>query len=597
MSDATRDPRAWVGRLVFDHHRSWALALAAVAVLVFLPYFGLAGYLPSEVALVLIYAMVISGLNVAFGYAGELALGQVFLFALGAYVAGALNVHGTTNALIGIAAAGLAAGLAGVVVGLPGLYLGKYTFAMISFFLVTLIPALTDIFQTYTGGAVGLIGVLPPTLFGSSLDGNSLYIFIVLVVAAWFVLCRGFLLSPYGRALRVVKESGVLAQSAGMSVYRMRVMAYVIAAVPAGIAGAMFAYLYNVVAPSSFALYGAIGVFAGSLLGGAVSLYGAVIGAAIVEGGPIISTAFSQYAAVAYGLMLVIGGVLLRGGLTGLLQSIGFIHRNLARYGPAARLARVQPTPLEEFLPKGEQCVVTDARKSFGGAVALDGVSVVAEAGKITALVGANGSGKTTLLNIISGFYSPDAGEVRLGADRLTSRRSWWIARSGVARTFQTPSIPKGLTVTDVVGAAQFSRHEVGLVSTVARTRKYRRVSAEQLGEVLGALSALGLAGIAGREASSLSLGTRRLVEVARALVGRPRLILLDEPASCLDEAEIDTLREVLMLLRSWGTSVLLVEHNAAFVAGVADRTYVFSEGRVVSERGGAAVAEPAEGT
>jgi branched-chain amino acid transport system permease protein len=483
------------------------------------------------------------------------------------------------------------------VVGLPGLYLGKYTFAMISFFLVTLIPALTDIFQTYTGGAVGLIGVLPPTLFGISLVGNSLYIFIVLIVAAWFVLCRGFLLSPYGRALRVVKESSVLAQSAGMSVYRMRVMAYVIAAVPAGIAGAMFAYLYNVVAPSSFALYGAIGVFAGSLLGGAVSLYGAVIGAAIVEGGPIISTAFSRYAAVVYGVMLVVGGVLLRGGLTGLLQSIGFVHRNLARYGPAARLAHVQPTPLGEFLPNGEQCVVTDVRKSFGGAVALDGVSSVAEAGKITALVGANGSGKTTLLNIISGFYSPDAGEVRLGSDRLTSRRSWWIARSGVARTFQTPSIPEGLTVADVVGTAQFSRHEAGLVSTVARTRKYRRVSAEQLSEVIGALSALGLAEIAGREASSLSLGTRRLVEVARALVGRPRLILLDEPASCLDEAEIDTLREVLTLLRSWGTSVMLVEHNAAFVAGVADRTYVFSEGRVVSERGGAAIAEPAEGT
>jgi branched-chain amino acid transport system permease protein len=597
MSDGIRDSRALIGRLVFDHQRSWVLALAGLVAVVFLPYYGLAGYLPAEVALVLIYAMVISGLNVAFGYAGELALGQVFLFAVGAYVAGALNVHGTTNALAGIAAAGLAAGLVGVLVGLPGLYLGKYTFAMISFFLVTLIPALTDIFQTYTGGAVGLVGVLPPTLFGATLDGNSLYIFIVLVVGVWFLLCRSFLISPYGRALRVVKKSGVLAQSCGMSVYRMRVLAYVIAAVPAGIAGAMFAYLYNVVSPSSFALYGAIGVFAGSLLGGAVSLYGAVIGAAIVEGGPIVSTAFSQYAAIAYGLMLVIGGVLLRGGLTGLIQSFGFIRRNLARYGPASRLAGVQPTPLASFLPAGEQCVITDARKSFGGAVALDGVSVVAEGGKITALVGANGSGKTTLLNVISGFYPPDAGEVRLGARELTSLRSWQIARAGVARTFQTPSIPEGLTVAEVVGSAQFSRREVGLVRTVARTRKYRRASAEQLGEVLGALSALGLAELAGREAGSLSLGTRRLVEVARALVARPRLILLDEPASGLDEGEIDTLKNVLLRLRGWGTSVLLVEHNAAFVADIADRTYVFREGRVVAERGGASVAEPAEGT
>jgi len=596
MSDGGADLRTWAGRLVFDYQRSWLLALAGLLVVLFLPYFGLAGYLPSEVALVLIYAMVISGLNVAFGYAGELALGQVFLFAVGAYVAGALNVHGTTNALAGIAAAGLAAALVGVVVGLPGLYLGKYTFAMISFFLVTLIPALTDMFQTYTGGAVGLIGVLPPTLFGISLDGNGLYIFIVLVVAVWFVLCRSFLLSPYGRALRVVKKGGVLAQSTGMSVYRMRVLAYVIAAVPAGIAGAMFAYLYNVVTPSSFALYGAIGVFAGSLLGGAVSLYGAVIGAAIVEGGPIISTAFSQYAAIAYGLMLVIGGVLLRGGLTGLLQSIGVIRRNLARYGPPGRLAFVTPAPLDQFLPKGEQCVVTDARKSFGGAVALDGVSIIAQAGQITALVGANGSGKTTLLNIISGFYSPDAGQVVLGTDQLTSLRSWQIARAGVARTFQTPSIPDGLTVADVVGAAQFARREAGLVRTVARTPGYRRAAATQLSEVLGALSALGLAELAGREASSLSLGTRRLVEVARALVARPRLILLDEPASGLDEAEIDALKEVLLMLRGWGTSVLLVEHNSAFVADIADRTYVFSEGHVVAERGRTPVTEPTEG-
>jgi branched-chain amino acid transport system permease protein len=222
-------------------------------------------------------------------------------------------------------------------------------------------------------------------------------------------------------------------------------------------------------------------------------------------------------------------------------------------------------------------------RKTFGGVVAVDDVSFVAEPGQVTALIGPNGSGKTTLLNMISGFYRPDRGEIRLGADLTSGRPPHEVGRLGVGRTFQTPAIPTDLTVRDVVVGAQIARHRLSFVETALRVGRYRTVQREDERVAMGVLGALALADRADDVASSLALGTRRMLELARAIACGQSLILLDEVASGLDLDEIVELDAVIRLMRDLGATVVLVEHNFTLVRALADKVVVLADGAPIA--------------
>lgn len=555
-------------------------ALAAALLMLGLPWLGADANLQRQAILIAIFAIMVVGLNLSYGYAGELSLGQAAVFAAGAYTCGILAVNHHNDLLITMPAAVAIAAAVGLISGIPGLRLGGWSLAMVSFFLILLVPDVVNILQRWTGGFAGLSPIPIPRFLGRELDTTGYYTAVMLTAIAVVGFMRNLVTSRHGAALRVLKQSPILASSLGIGVYRTKLLAYVLGALPAGAAGCLFAYLDGFIAPDSFSFSVTTGLLAASILGGSESVYGAIVGAALLQLGPLRSSAFHQYALIVYGAFLVIGGIFLSGGLTGI--ALRFLPR--LRVLVAVRPAEVGNALRRPLEVRGETLVVSDVRKSFGGLLAVDRISMRAEPGRVTAVIGANGSGKTTLLNLISGFYRPDAGEVTLSGERLTGLPPHRIASLGVGRTFQTPAIPAGLTALEVVACARYAKDYVGVVPAVLRLPKYRQTRRHDITQAAQLLGLLGLSKLTSAPASSLPLGTRRLLEVARALAGEPGLLLLDEPASGLDHNEVREFSEAVRQVRNAGGTVVLVEHNFPLVLELADWIYVLRRGQLIAE-------------
>ena len=222
--------------------------------------------------------------------------------------------------------------------------------------------------------------------------------------------------------------------------------------------------------------------------------------------------------------------------------------------------------------------------KHFGGVCALDAVSLTLAAGEVHGLIGPNGSGKTTLLNMLSGYYTPDAGSVRLDGAVVTGTPVRQRARLGIARTFQKPRLLNSLSVLDNALAGAWRDSRSGFLATafalpsVARGEAALRARARDL--VLG----VGLGHAMDRRAALLEHAEQRFLEIARALAARPRFLLLDEPAGGLTTAEIGHLESVVRTVGEAGIGVLLVEHHTDFVFRICARVTTLDRGRVIAQ-------------
>lgn len=588
--------------------RTWLALVAIILLAAVAPSLGLTAYWTIQVQEMAILALIISGLNLSYGYAGELALGQIAVYAVGAYLGAYMALHGVNDLLLTLMAAGVTAGLIGVISGMPGMRLGGWALAMTSFFLILLVPDIVLSLSSLTGGYNGLPGIPAAKLVGHTLTSRQLYWATLVVLLGWLLFLRNLVESRHGAALRVLKVSPVLAASLGVPVYRLKVTAYGLGAIPAGLAGVLFAYQQQFVSADAFTFTAAVGVIAGSVIGGVDSVYGALAGGALLQIGPQQASNFSEYSSIVYGAVLIVGGIAFSGGLAGAgRRAMAYVDLVVSRRlgaEPGGRqpgwhyrasvldsgLAAQDESPVPPAAPaahwvggSGLELEVKDACQRFGGIQALDHVSLVAHPGRITALIGSNGSGKTTMLNGISALVRFDSGGVFLGGTDVSREPSHRIARLGVSRTFQTPAIPQSLPVWEVVSGSRYVRPRVGILAAALRLPSYNKVSAEDRRVAEAALRTVGIDHRADEIATSLSLGTQRLVEVARALAASPSVILLDEPASGLETGEIEQLAESLKTLRAHGQTVVLVEHNFRFVLSLADDIYLLDRGTVIA--------------
>jgi len=222
--------------------------------------------------------------------------------------------------------------------------------------------------------------------------------------------------------------------------------------------------------------------------------------------------------------------------------------------------------------------------RRFGGVVAVDGVSIRVGDGDLCGVIGPNGAGKSTLFHLVTGHLRPNAGRVVVAGRDITGLAPDRRARLGIAIAFQSVRLFRGMTVLEnvMVGAHASTRH--GFWEAFLRLPRHRREERAILERAERALDRVGLAGEASRLAESLPVGQQRAVQVARALCGEPRLLLLDEPASGLRAAERQRLADLLRDLRSEGLSMLLIEHDVAFVTQLAGRITVMDRGRVIAE-------------
>jgi branched-chain amino acid transport system permease protein len=565
----------------------WGLPMALAVVIALAPYLGVSLTLQRELQLAAIYALIVAGFNLGYGYGGQLALGQVAVFAGGAYVTAILYNHGVTELLIAMAASVAFAGLLGLITGLPGLRFSDWSLALVAFFLVVLIPNITDLLSSETGGVIGIPGIQGPTLAGQALSANGFYVVTIVAVALVLLLYRNLVKSRYGHGLLVLKHGSALARSVGLSPYRLRLSAYLLSALPAGLAGVFYAYFSTYIQSNIFDFSLVTLMLAAGALGGTRSIWAAPVACAILVIGPDKVSAFNKYSVLAYGVLLMVVGVGLAAGLSGAgsatLRRLGLARPEVAPSDDTVANGDGDGTPPPSLAIKGAPLSTKGVAKSFGGVHALRSVDFQASPGAITAIIGANGAGKTTLLNAVSGLVPIDGGDVYLGDRRISRLAADRIARAGVSRTFQTPQVPETLTVLDVAASSRIGRAWVPSVEIGIRSPRYRRVWRQDVERARAALAFVGLDKDADLPAVSLPLGRRRILEVARSIAAEPSVVLFDEPAAGLDPEALASLGAVLRKLRDEGATVVLIEHNVTFVMDIADTVFVMELGSIIA--------------
>lgn len=227
---------------------------------------------------------------------------------------------------------------------------------------------------------------------------------------------------------------------------------------------------------------------------------------------------------------------------------------------------------------------VSGLKKRFGGLVVLEEVSFRVKQGTIFSIIGPNGAGKTTLFNILSGIYEPTEGSMWIGGEMINSLKMHDIAQRGVGRTFQNVRLFGNMSVIENVMVGQHCRTRAGLWNVLMRTRHVQREEKEIMAVAMAQLEFVGLSDTAFLPATSLPFGKQRLLEIARTLASRPRLLFLDEPAAGLNPRETTALSHLIERIREQGITILLVEHDMELVMDISDRIMVLDHGRKLCE-------------
>lgn len=226
---------------------------------------------------------------------------------------------------------------------------------------------------------------------------------------------------------------------------------------------------------------------------------------------------------------------------------------------------------------------VNDLTIRFGGLVAVDRLNFEIHKGEIFGLIGPNGAGKTTCFNMISGTFPPTSGDIELNGQQIEGKPMYHINTLGVARTYQNINLFKSMTVLENLLVGQHARLKCGLPSSVLRLKEQRREEREAIEKARGVLDMVGLREKEAVLSSSLSYGEQRILEIARALVSEPCLLLLDEPAAGMNPTEKNALSELILEIRKQGVTILLVEHDMKFVMGITNRICVLNYGKRIA--------------
>lgn len=575
-----------------------ALATGAPFLLALTPSFAFNNYTYSLLNLALIYILVAIGLNLLTGYAGLISLGHSGLLAVGAYTTAALHSLAGLPYILSLAAAGLLTGLVGALLAIPALRLSGPYLALVTVGFTVAVPQILVLLNFRTDGLEGL-KITQPNLPGFE-AGNDLaryYLFMPLVFLL-YLLAENLTRSPIGRAWLALRESERAAQVCGISLARYKVLAFVVSAIYTGLAGGLYAGQVGRVTATDFNLLQSILFLVMLTVGGLGSGGGVVAGALLLTFLPELVNRLSnlsqdflngiginlqlknpQY--VLYGGLILICVLFLPEGLAGLVRKYFPSKAKLSAEIPSASQIPIAAT-LQVAPPATLQ--LSEITVRFGGLTALDKVSLQVLPGQIVGLIGPNGAGKTTVFNCLSRFCHPDAGQLLWQSRDLTHLPPHKIVELGIARTFQNLELFKKLSVLDNLLIGQHSRLNLAFLAALFHWPTLRQTEAVARQRAFEIMHFLNLTNLASTPVSTLSYGQQKLVELGRALVAVPRLLLLDEPAAGLNEAETASLADLLRRIRNkFDITILLVEHDMALVMPLCDQLYVLDFGKLLA--------------
>ena len=556
--------------------RTGFLAVVVLSLLTLVVARTAEGYMSFILATAALNVVVGVGLNILLGMSGQVSFGHVGFFAIGAYAAGIVTLAGY-GFWAGFAVAGLVTAAVGGLLALPALRVTGPYLAMMTIAFAFIVEHGTIEWRDLTGGANGLMGFGPPSLFGYTFGERDMATLAVALAALSLLFFSRLGAGAWGLAMRAVRDSEVAAQSIGLNPLVIKTLSFVLSAVLTGLAGAVFTPLNGFISPGSFPFFQSILFILAVVVGGAGTVLGPVVGAAIVVLLPEFLSGMAEYR------LLLFGGLLLGVLWAAPRGIVGSIQKLIAREDPAT--ADPSGRGLSDILGAdaraGAPLEVSGLGKAFGGVQAAEDVSFTAAPGSITSIIGPNGAGKTTVLNLIGGFYTPDDGSIRLG-EEIAGRPAHEIARAGISRTYQTTHLFDEIGVLDNILIALRGGRLGMLLSSVA-TDDDRR-TAEDL------LAFVGYRGPLARLAGELPHVDKRLVEIARALATRPRVLLLDEPAAGLSRDDKAVLAGLLRQIANAGITLILVEHDMSLVMEISEHIVVLDAGRLLMAGDPAAV-------
>ena len=608
-------------------------ALLAVA-----PLYTANPYYIHMIGTIMIYAILLFGLDIVVGYTGQVSLGHAGLFGVGSYTAGVMFMKLGAPLWLIIPASVCVTAAFGALLALPALRVTGPYLAMVTLAFGTIIQILINEMTFLTEGPLG-IKVPKPDLFGAKLTEHEFYWLVLALMALSLVVVDRILRSQLGRAFEALRGSPVASDCMGVSVYRYKVYAFVISAGFAGLSGCLYAYSEQYISPNTYNFELTVLFLLAVIMGGRKTRSGAMLGAAIIVilpkllddlemfrqvssvlavlmlvgaivaiakkittpramAIPVVGTlalaAFSfwlqsitDWRLSIFGLMILFVVYYLQDGIVGFFRKLTSrkTSRGEAYHAPSdAKDAITVAASASGKEVGGELLIAKSVLMQFGGLKALNDVDLRIQRGTIHGLIGPNGSGKSTMMNVLTGIYVPTAGSIEFCGRSVVERSSADIALSGIARTFQNVQLFGEMTALQNVQVGLHHTFNSNLLDVALNTPRYQREDESAIARGMGLLNFVGLADLAGEEARNLPYGKQRLLEIARALALDPQLLLLDEPAAGLTAPDIKELIAIIRKIRDHGITVILIEHHMDVVMNVCDAVSVLDFGQKIAE-------------
>ena len=588
---------------------------------------------------IMIYAILLYGLDIVVGYTGQVSLGHSGLFGVGSYTAGVLFLKlGTPLWLIIPASIGVTAAF-GAILALPALRVTGPYLAMVTLAFGTIIQILINEMTFLTEGPLG-IKIPKPSIGGQQLSEHGFYWLVFALMVISLIVVHRILKSQLGRAFEALRGSPVASDCMGVSVYRYKVYAFVISAGFAGLSGCLYAYSEQYISPNTYNFELTVLFLLAVIMGGRKTRSGALLGAAIIVILPKLLDDLVMFRSVAVALaaLMLIGavigiakkmttpkamaipvvGTIALAGFAFWLQSItdwrlsifGLMILFVVYYLQDGIVGFARSLFVRKTTSAGNTVAVVDSGKDavmvaakagaseaggdllisqgvlmqFGGLKALNNVDLRVKRGTIHGLIGPNGSGKSTMMNVLTGIYVPTAGSIEFAGRSVVGRTSADIALSGIARTFQNVQLFGEMTALQNVQVGLHHTFASNILDVSLHTPRYKREEKAAIERGLGLLNFVGLGSLAQEEARNLPYGKQRLLEIARALALDPQLLLLDEPAAGLTAPDIKELIAIVRKIRDHGITVILIEHHMDVVMSICDQVSVLDFGQKIAE-------------
>lgn len=607
-------------------------ALAALPLVVRNPYYL---HLAETI---LIYAILLFGLDIVVGYTGQVSLGHAGLFGIGSYTAGVLYFKLGLPFLLVLPGSIAVTAIFGAVLALPALRVTGPYLAMVTLAFGTIIQILINEMTFLTEGPMG-IKVAKPMLGADKMTEVQFFYVVAILMVLSLIVVHRILRSNLGRAFQALRDSPIASDCMGVSVYRYKVYAFIISAALAGLSGCLYAYSEEYISPNTYNFELTILFLLAVIMGGRKSRIGSLIGALIVVMLPSLLSdieLFRQIATVA-AVIVVLGAIasvvkktktlreiavpviatVLMAGFSYKLENItdwrltifglmtlfvvyylqdGIVGFCRALFG--RMLSKRVPLAQQIAGDKTEAVITTDAVKEvgatllkvnqvlmqFGGLKALNKVDLDVRKGTVHGLIGPNGSGKSTMMNVLTGIYRPTDGAVEYDGRTITGQPPSLIALGGVARTFQNVQLFGEMSATENVLVGLHHTFRSNVADVMVHSPRYQREERAARERAAAILEFVGLADLANEEARNLPYGKQRLLEIGRALGLNPSLLLLDEPAAGLTAPDIKELVAIIRKIRDVGITIILIEHHMDVVMSICDTVTVLDFGQKIAE-------------